>query len=181
MTLATDLAAVLKPDKLVVAAHGGDIVLSDRRAGMRVQVVGTPAATAVIRLERIGHSAGLRDGPWKRICDYLLVVDWEGGLHAVFVELKRTSTGELRPRDQLRRSLPLLEYLRSVCEVEGCDASIGSISTRYFIICEKRGRRLDKQSVKVDPARRIREERHEGVTIRTFIGTRVPFTTLLGA
>ena len=98
MTLASDLTNILKPTKLVPAAPGGGIVLRDGQSRMEVRVVDAPATAAAIRLERIGHSSGLRDGPWKRVCDYLLVVESGDRLHAIFIELKKTLTEELRPR-----------------------------------------------------------------------------------
>ena len=181
MTLASDLTNILKPTKLVSAAPGDGIVLRDGQSRMEVRVVDAPATAAAIRLERIGHSSGLRDGPWKRVCDYLLVVESGERLHGIFIELKKTLTEELRPRDRLRRSTPLLAYLRAVCEVESGDSAARSISTRYFIVAQRGGPRLDKQSVKTEPASRVRSVQFGNLTIRTFIGTRVSLTTLLGA
>ncbi len=141
--------------------------------------------------ERVGHSSGLRDGHWKRVCDYLLVVEAGERLHAVFIELKKTlkdipsrtvghrARPDLKPRDQLRRSTPLLAYLRAVCEVESGDGGAGSIATRYFIVAEKRSQKLDKQPVRTPPASRVGSEQFENLTIRTFIGTRVSITTLI--
>ena len=180
MTLASDLANILKPDKLVPAAPGGGIVLRDPQSRMEVRVVDAPATAAAVRLERIGHSSGLRDGPWKRVCDYLLIIDSGERTDAVFVELKKTLTEEIPPRDQLRRSAPILEYLRAVCEVESDDGAARSISKRFFIVAERGGRRLDKQSVKTEPAGRVRSVQVGNLTIRTFVGTRVSLATLLG-
>ncbi len=151
---------------------------------MRVEITGLPATSTVLRLDRIGQSSGLKDGPWKRVCDYLLVGESDGATHAVFIELKKTLTNEDRPRDQLRRSLPLLEYLRSVCAVDRADAAPGSptatTATVYSIICERGGRRLRKQRLNANPERQVREAQYEGITIRTFVGTRVSLGTLTG-
>lgn len=184
MTLASDLANILKPQKLVSAASAAPdrgIVLRDGQSRMEVRVVDAPATAAAVRLERIGHSSGLRDGPWKRVCDYLLVVESGEHRHAVFIELKKTLTEEPRAWDQLRRSTPLLAYLRAVCEVESGEGETRSISTRCFIVAERGGRRLDKQSVKTEPASRVRSVQFKNMTIRTFIGTRVSLATLIGA
>lgn len=180
MTLASDLANILKPDKLVPVAPGGGIVLRDPQSRMKVHVVDAPATVAAVRLERIGHSSGLRDGPWKRVCDYLLVVESGERTDAIFIELKKTLTEEIPPRDQLRRSAPILEYLRAVCEVESDDGAARSISKRFFIVAERGGRRLDKQWVKTEPAGRVQSVQFGNLTIRTFIGTRVSLATLLG-
>ena len=181
MTLASGLVNVLKPDRLASAASGGDIVLRDGQSRMEVHIVDAPATATAVRLERIGHSSGLRDGPWKRVCDYLLVVESGERTDAIFIELKKTLSEEIPPRDQLRRSAPLLEYLRAVCEVESGNGAAGSVSRRFFIVAERGGRRLDKQSVKTEPASRVRSVQFGNLTIRTFIGTRVSLATLLGA
>ena len=97
------------------------------------------------------------------------------------MELKKTWTSDERPREQLRRSLPLLDYLRSVCEVEHETARSGAdIAVRYAIVFERVSQRLDKQWVRADPRGRAGQEGHAGITIRTFIGTRVSFATLTG-
>lgn len=86
-----------------------------------------------------------------------------------------------KPRDQLRRSLPLLEYLRSVCGIE-YERRLGEygIQMHYWIIFAKRTRTLDRQPVHVDPARRPRIEEYKGITIRTVVGKSFPLTTLTG-
>ncbi len=96
-----------------------------------------------------------------------------------FVELKKTLP-EGKAMEQLRRSAPLLEYLRAVCQVESGEAAPKSTSERYFIVAEKGGRRLDKQPVKTEPAGRVRTAQFGNMTIRTFIGTRVSLATLTG-
>ena len=58
---------------MVPEEEGGSISLREKSAGMCVKLAPLPAPMAVIRIERAGHLPGLRDGPWKRICDYLLV------------------------------------------------------------------------------------------------------------
>ena len=186
MGLAAELESVLKRDVLVPAGDGG-VELRDRQSGMKVRIVAPPglARLAAIHVERIGHSGKLRDrgseraGRLRRICDYLLIVESGGSTRFVFVELKETWSEEEKPRDQLRRSLPLLEYLRSVCEME-YERRPGEheITMHYWIIIKKRTRNLDRQPVNVDPVRMQRGEEYKGITIRTFFGTSVPLTTL---
>lgn len=178
--LAATLASVLEPVVVRTFTPEEDIELREKQAAMRVAVVGLPAAGAAVLVERVGHLSKLGDS-CRKICDYLLIVETEGRVQAVFVELKKTWTERKGPREQLRRSLPLLDYLRSVCEVEQGTALNGAnIAVRYAIVFERFSQRLDKQGIRADPRGRTRQERHAGITVRTFIGTRVSFATLTG-
>lgn len=95
---------------------------------------------------------------------------------------KKTQTEEKKPKEQLRRSLPLLNYLRSVWEIEsGVPLDKPGMSVHYWILFEQIKSNLPKQSVKADPARRTGVEEYNGITIRTFIGTRVRFADLVAA
>ena len=120
MPLAAGLRNIPRPEVVVQATDHDGIELREkkREVDMRVKVVGLPAGFIAIRIEKVGHTSKISDGSWKQICDYLLVVESGDRTHAVFVELKKTKTEEEKPREQLRRSLPLLEYLRSVWEIE---------------------------------------------------------------
>ena len=148
---------------------------------MRVKVVGLPAEFTAIQMERVGHAPGLGDGRFIRICDYLLVAESDTNTQAVFIELKKTATTDKQPREQLRRSLPLLEYLRSVCEVEHRTTFDRSdISTHYCIVFERNSLRLDKQPVRTEPARRIQDEEYKDIRVRVCVGTPVSLATLTG-
>lgn len=76
-----------------------------------------PPEAIAIRMDNIGHMAGITEGRWKRVCDYLLIADESATSYAVFVELKRTLHGNNEPKEQLLRSLPIFEYLYSMCTV----------------------------------------------------------------
>lgn len=181
MPLAAGLSDILDPGVVVQATEVDSIVLQERPADMRVEVLGLPAAFIAIRTERIGHVSRINDGSWKRICDYLLVTESGDRIHAVFVELKKTQTEEEKPRGQVRRSLPLLQYLRSMWEIES-ETPLGEhgIAVHYSILFERTSPRLAKQAVRSDPTRPVREEEYKGLTIRTFVGTSVAFATLTG-
>ena len=161
--------------------HSIELREKKRDVDMRVNVFGLPAAFIAIRTERIGHASKVSDGSWKQICDFLLVTESGDRTHAVFVELKKTQTEEEKPREQLRRSLPLLEYLRSLWETEA-ETRLGDqgISIHYSILFERASPRLAKQEVRADPTRPVSEEEYKGLTIRTFFGTSVAFATLTG-
>ena len=84
---------------------------------MSVDVTGITHRATTIRVDRLGRLSGLEEGAWDQRCDYLIVVDKGAYYRAAFIELKKTLDEEHKPREQLRRSLPLLEYLRSLCSI----------------------------------------------------------------
>lgn len=181
MDLIGQFSTILKKDRLEPAEEGGSVILREKSAKMRVEIVGVPRRRAVVRIERTGHLPGLRDGPWKRICDYLLIFETGNDVHAVLVELKKTfRKDDDEPKEQLRRSLPILEYLRTACRIQhGSALNESPVTVSYVLICEKRSMRLDKQPVRSDPAARVHEETYKDITIRTFIGTSVPLRALV--
>ena len=109
MPLAAGLRNILKPDVVVRTTERGGVELREQKHDVNVQVrvLGLPAGFIAIRAERIGQVSKVGDGPWRQICDYLLLVESDNRTDAIFVELKKTQTQAERPREQLRRSLPL--------------------------------------------------------------------------
>lgn len=183
MPMAVGLRNILEPRVVVQATDPHSVELREKKrdVNMRVKVFGLPAAFIAIRTERIGHASKVNDGSWKQICDYLLVTESGDRTHAVFVELKKTQTEEEKPREQLRRSLPLLAYLRSLWEIES-ETQLGEqgVLMHYSILFERASTRLAKQPVRADPTRPASEEEYKGLTIKTFIGTSVPLASLTG-
>lgn len=180
------LVGVLKPEVLLTHRNDG-VELLDKQSGMKVKLFGLPARFTAVHVEGIGHVGKLKDrgqehnGHLRRVCDFVLLAESGDSTRVVFVELKETwSTGE-KPRDQLRRSLPLLNYLRSVCEVEYEEMlDEDRLSMHYSIVFEKSTGTFDKTPVRVDPAERVREEGYKDIRIRTFVGTSVPLSALIG-
>ena len=147
---------------------------------MQVQVVASVPITAIrLGQEGVGHAPRVRAGTGLNlICDYLLLVELDGYTHAVLVELKKT--WERRAREQVRRSLPLLEYLRSACEVErGTRFDDARIRVGYLVICENR--RLNKQTTRAEPMKAVHSEDYRDITVRTYIGTTISLAILVGA
>ena len=89
----------------------------------------------------------------------------------MFVELKETLRENDDAREQLRRSLPILEYLRSVCAVE--DLIKPEVSVRYVILASRDAQRLDKQRIRITPSYAIRAEHYRGIYVKSFICERV--------
>ncbi len=115
----------------------------------------------------------------KQVCDYLLVYALNGDNYAVLIELKKTLSNDTSYREQLRRSLPFLEYLRSVCDIEyGNETDHSDVRVRYFCIGEKLSPKFDKQPVKVGPDRIFEPEEYGNITINTLVGPRVSLATL---
>ena len=182
MDLVRQLDAILKAGLLELVEGDGGISLREKSANMQVEIVGVPRRGAVVHIERIGHLPGVRDGWLKQICDYLLIFEAGNDVHAVFVELKAKMDFKnlQKAGEQLRRSLPILEYLRTSCRIEhGAALNESPVTVSYVGIFNRGDMRLDKQPVRSDPAARIHEETYEDITIRTFIGTSAPLGALV--
>lgn len=154
--------------------------LKERR-NMRFEVNDLPASIAAIRVEKVNHLPGVREDRFRKICDYLLVARIDGQFHAVFIEMKATlREKEKEPKEQLVRSLPILEYLKSVCRVEyRCLDSALRATEHFWIIGEKGSGTLDTQGVTANPKRRMRQLSHKGANIATFVGPRMRFAELV--
>ena len=180
VSLSGALACLLKDRALVTPNSEGIIILEERSASMRVEIPNPPESLVTINVSKLSHSSMLKDGEWKRICDYLLVGEHESKLYACLVELKKTLTDEPGSREQLRRSLPLFEYLRSVCEVHfGSRGWPEGLTVRYNLIAERRNNRLDKQRVRRSPNDWPEVELYEDIEVRKFVGTRIAVSNLL--
>lgn len=186
MLCASKLKRVLVGDAIVVPSvdRGDEFVLREVDAGrtiMAVTVVGDSAELIGIRMStdsrRIGLLRNVR-GKWNLIFDYILFGMVGSTWHAVLVEMKKTATESTHPREQLRWSLPVLDYIRQTCELEFEQAIIRP-KVSYAILSEKLHERVDKRIIRgayvpFDP------ESWKGITIRSFVGTRVRFRDLIG-
>ena len=181
VSLGVALTRLLQGKGRVSPSADGIVVLEESQAGMRVEISNPPETLVAINVEALGHLSNLNEGEWNRICDYLLVAQYDDEVFACLVELKTTLTNERDPREQLRRSLPIWEYLRSACEVE-CQSSRGwpsSFVVSYSLVAAKRSPRLDKQPVRRLPSDWPEEELHENITIKKFVRDRIPFSMLV--
>lgn len=118
---------------------------------MSIDVTGVRLRATTIHIDSLGGLSGLSQGDWNQRCDYLMVVDRGGTYRAVFIELKKTLTEEEKPLEQLRHSLPFLDYLRSLCRIHFEDGAPPEVEARYSVIGERGQLRLDKQAVKARP------------------------------
>ena len=165
-----DETVVLPPPELERA-----VVLEEPNV-MRVTVAGLPTDAVVINLNRIGSLAGIKDGDWKQSCDYLIVFrdgKRDGGL---FLELKRTLHDGTRGYEQLRRSLPILRYLQTMCAVH-FRTDTSPARAQYALIGERSSPRLDKQPVRMKEAPQVAN--YKGIGVVSAIGKRFAFTYLV--
>ena len=154
MSLVAELPGIVD-DAAIAPSNTDGILLLDEQSGMRIQVLAsTPVLAIRLGNEGVGHVPRLNlHAGLNLICDYLVLVESGDVTHAVLVELK--ATWEPRAREQVRRSPPILEYLRAVCEVNR-EAPFGdaTIETGYLVICGNR--RLNKQTTRAEPVGTVR-------------------------
>lgn len=179
VSLSDCLQKILKGNVLENVASGNNgVKLKEPGAKMSVQITDIPPLITAIRLRKVSHLSCLKDGKLKQICDYLLITQINGNDYALFVELKKTLTEENKPKEQLRRSLPLLDYLLSVCRVECGNAP--KVLIKYAIIAEKFSERLDKQKTRVTPSKPVSKEKYKAINVLKFITPKIGITELAG-
>ena len=175
--LAAHLKQILANKALVSRTSGGSMILREKRV-MKVEVAETPLGVTAIDMRKLGSFSGMREGEWKQRCDYLLVYEFKGKNIAIFVELKKTLSQEDRKgMEQLRRSLPLLEYLYSVCRIHyGVEPDKPVTTARYVLIGKRMNPRLDKQPV--TPIRALPSKDYKEIAVDWFVGPRLRFDLL---
>ena len=164
-------------------SEGPQIVeLKDKQSKMKIAIREVPASLLAIKMEGQWSQLLEEKGDWNRICDYLLIYQAEDKHHAIFIELKTSLVDKEFGKKQLKRSLPVLDYLRSVCRIEsGVEEQEKILSVKYVLIAEneKSSDRLDKQRIRVNPSETI-EERDDEILVRILVGTNFTLNTLTG-
>ena len=187
--LAAVIRTVLKDEALAPSTNDKLILREksrERKIVMELEVTDMPPDVTAIHVEKLvgemGSLSGIEDGRWKQKCDYLLVCEDQGRDVAIFIELKKTLglKQKEKGREQLRRSLPLLKYLCSICRIDQeMKPDESEVDERYFLIGEKDRLKLDKQPVK--SGRALHEERYKSITVNILFGTHVRFGRLRSA
>ena len=167
------LTRILRPEHLAgEPTQEGEVTLREPKAKMSVKITGVSSSYTTIRLT--SHLSALESGPgcgWNQICDYLLIDDLGDKCHVILVELKKTFNDDRsKALEQLRRSLPMADYLLSVCGVELRTSWQRTVS--YVLIAEKQANRLDKQPVRPRPGLRKREP-YDEIDVSVFVGATV--------
>lgn len=174
----------------LVERQGKDVI-------MKVLITGTGGLVWAMRImapKALNHLSSLK-GKCKKRCDYLIVVQSDGTDYVVFVEMKKTLNegNKANGMEQLRRSLPLWDYLLSVCKIE-CEIA-PDVSVKYVLIAEAE-KTLDlgptypaiKPEVLSEPHRGISglqptypavkpegHSDHEGIKVKTLINEELVF------
>jgi len=149
---------------------------------MKVRITGTGTIVWAMRImapKALNHLSSLK-GKCKKRCDYLIVVQSGGRDYVVFVEMKKTLNegNKADGMEQLRRSLPLWDYLLSVCKIEceiAPDVSVKYV-LKYVLIAEKP---LNKQSTHPAGEPEVPSEQHRGIEVKTLRGTDFPIGKLI--
>ena len=143
---------------------------------MDVSVTGVPADAVVIHVDKIGSLSGIEAGAWKRSCDYMIVFRSGEQDGVLFVELKRTlRDGDTEGHEQLRRSLPILDYLNRMCAIH-FETNPARPEVRYALIGERGSARLDKQRVR--PGQVPQVAPYKNISVTSVLGQRVAFETI---
>lgn len=184
MLSATELKRVLVDDAIIVpqddAKH--ELVLREVDAEMTVTVVGDSIEMVAIRMSTDSRRIGLlkeRRGKWNLVCDYILFGRVDSTWHAVLIELKKTFRHDIRPREQLRWSLPVLHYIRQTCELE-FEEVITTPRVSYVILVEKWHQYFSKEPLR-GAQNPLPIEEWKGIRIRNLIGHRFDFRDLIGS
>ena len=179
MTFPACLRQILHERILESPTRDGSVLLREKGV-MKVEVSDLAANAVTVRLDqRLGSLSGIKDGPWKKQCDYMVVSPvGDDTVRILFVELKKTLTENSDGLEQLRRSLPWLKFLRSVCRIEGDTTSINS-EVRYALIAERSQQRLDKQHVKPGGPALTKSYKGLDITLRV-VASSVGFSELWG-
>lgn len=140
---------------------------------MEVTVTDLAPSATIIALSKTSHLSVLQQtagADWNKICDYLLIHEGDGKCRATLVELKSTLQRKSEALEQLRRSLPMVRYLLSVCSIEA-DADWDP-TVAYALIAERQTNRIDKQPTRPRVGR-LDRERHGQIDVDIFVGTAV--------
>ena len=175
--LETYLKLVLEDEIIVRPETDGNTVLRERKV-MSLEVTKIPANLIVINMQKMGSLSGVKEGEWKQICDFLMIFEHEGKDCAIFIELKKTLNEKAKQKgmDQLRRSLPFLKYLHSVCELQyGANFNVPIV--KYTIVAARHSPRLDKQPVR--PTYPLPTENYKDISVTPFVEKEIRFNSLM--
>lgn len=167
------LQQIVADKALVSSNYTGQITLREPGV-MEVEVSNFPADAIAIRPDKLGSLSGLRNGDWKKACDFMLVCNTNGQDIAIFVELKKTLK-DTSGMEQLRWSLPLLDYLYSIYQVNLTRKLKSKFNIRYWLIAQKNTLRLDKQPVR---PRLVSKYEHKDIEVNTCLKNRVCFNEM---
>lgn len=179
-----DLLRIIVCDSHLVKIGDADdastpyVVLRERKANMSVRVMDVPASSAIVRIGRMQHLKGIRsEGHRKKICDYLIVMSDGQKSWAVLVEMKKTLSGADLAKEQLRRSVPVVKYLQSLCEVDAEQPM--QVVLRHVLLVEKTNKWIDKDRTRVTQGVELQKAVYKEIHVKTIVGTSVAVRQLV--
>ncbi len=180
MSLHSWLSENLADDALTQTSPTILLEEKNEEVDMTVEIVRAPDTVTTIRLDQVGHVSALTGKGWQQICDYLLVAQSDDRYHAIFVELKKTLRRETRPREQLRRSLPLLHYLLSAFNVDrGLMLPASEFVVNYFLIGQQWSLKWDKPRRRMERASIFETEEYKSIWIHASVAPTISFQELV--
>lgn len=185
MELISQLEAILKPELLQELGTDDLFILEERQKNQedtKIELIGVSPPFLAVRMNKLNHLSALKPekDKWNQICDYLLIGQSDGSNCAIFVELKATlgKKSKAKGKEQLLRSLPILEYLLSVCAAEYGGSGKANLTIRYVLIAEKEHSNLYKRSSQGGGRGQLRQERHKSIPVTIFVEPTVHFRAL---
>lgn len=95
----------------------------------------------------------------------------------VLVEMKKTLSSGKAPEEQLRRSVPVVKYLQSLCETDAGQSM--RIVLRHVLLAEKASGRFDKDRTRVTEGVDSMITLYKDIRIKTIVGTSVTAQELI--
>lgn len=142
----------------------------DKNIDMCISVSDIPDTAVIIRPDQAGQWRVLKSGSekgWDSLCDYLIIWESTGKIFAVFIELKGTSPHK-SGKVQLHWTIPMLHYLRFVCNVDKCSVSLPSETTivsNYIEIGDKKSVRIPMRPIKPTRFPFFRYDNYKGIKV----------------
>ena len=185
MELIAQLETILKPEFFQRSNTDDSFILEERRKNekdTRVKLVGISPPFLVVRMDKLQHLSALKSvkDRWLQICDYLLIGRSGDSNCAILIELKET-LGELnkaKGKEQLVRSLPILEYLLSVCAGEYGRSEKSNLTIRCVLVAEREHSKLSKRGSRSDKPGHAGQEIHKSIQVSMFVAPAVHFEAL---
>ena len=180
------LRRILKTDALEMVQEQS-VVLKERNtsggeAPQKVMVVASSTEVVAVRMDKFSHSSMLQGSRWK-VCDYVLFVEQAGREDVVVIELKKNRANDSSSREQLRQSIPIVEYLAAAAGIEASPeddpAKAEPMNVHYVILYGRDGPLLDKQATHAASIESTGCEQYRGLTVRWRIGGAATLEDLL--
>ena len=180
------LRRILKADALEMVQEQS-VVLKERNtsggeAPQEVMVLASSTEVVAVRMDKFSHSSMLQGSRWK-VCDYVLFVEQADREDVVVIELKKNRANDSSSREQLRQSVPIVEYLAAAAGIEASPeddpAKAEPMNVHYVILYGRDGPLLDKQATHVASVAATGRELYRGMNIRWRIGRHTVLSDLL--